>query len=57
MNWDQRLTAAEKALLEAEDDIGHRGYSPQGDDDTEPEVPPPGPGPTSTSASIELPDE
>lgn len=49
MTWNPRLTPAENALFEDEDDVGHRGYSPQGDEDTEPEQAPPGPGPVSPS--------
>lgn len=52
MSWHPRLTAAENALFDDEDDIGHRGYSPEGDDDVEPDVPPPGPGPVSTPTSV-----
>ena len=49
MTQNPRLTPAENALFDEEDDIEHRGYSPQGDD-VEPDVAPPGPGPVSSSA-------
>jgi hypothetical protein len=44
-----RLTPAENALFDDENDFEHRGYSPQGDD-TEPDVAPSGPGPVTSSA-------